>query len=38
MQAGKYIIEIPYKIDMGIEGNILPLYIFKKFNRGAACP
>ena len=30
MQAGKNIIEIPYKIDMGSEGNIILLYIFKK--------
>ena len=30
MQAGKNIIEIPYKINMGSEGNIMPSYIFKK--------
>ena len=30
MQAGENIIEIPYKIDTGNEGNIMPLYIFKK--------
>ena len=30
MQVGENIIEIPYKIDMGSEGNIMPLYIFKK--------
>ena len=30
MQAGKNIIEIPYKIDTGSDGNIMPLYIFKK--------
>ena len=30
MQAGENIIEIPYKIDTGSEGNIMPLYIFKK--------
>ena len=30
MQAGKNIIEIPHKIDTGSEGNIMPLYIFKK--------
>ena len=29
-QAGKNITEIPYKIDTGSEGNIMPLYIFKK--------
>ena len=28
--AGKSTVEVPYKIDMGIEGNIMPLYIFKK--------
>ena len=30
MQAGKTATEIPYKIDTGSEGNIMPLYIFKK--------
>ena len=29
MQAGKNIIEIPYKIDTGSEGNIMSLYILK---------
>ena len=29
MQVGKNIIEIPYKIDTGSEGNIMPLYVFK---------
>ena len=29
MQVGKNIIEIPYKIDTGSEGNIMLLYIFK---------
>ena len=29
-QAGENIIEIPYKIDTGSEGNTTPLYIFKK--------
>ena len=29
MQAGENIIEIPYKIGTGSEGNIMPLYIFK---------
>ena len=29
-QVGKTITEIPYKIDTGSEGNIMPLYIFKK--------
>ena len=28
--AGKDMVEVPYKIDMGSEGNIMPLYIFKK--------
>ena len=27
--ASKSSVEIPYKIDMGSEGNIMPLYIFK---------
>ena len=30
MQAGENIIEIPYKIKTGSEGNIMLLYIFKK--------
>ena len=30
MQVGKNTVEIPYKIDTGSKGNILPLYIFKK--------
>ena len=30
IQAGENIIEIPYKINTGSEGNIMPLYIFKK--------
>ena len=30
MQAGKNIIEIPYKTDTGSEGNIMALYVFKK--------
>ena len=30
MQVGKTTVEIPYKIDTGSEGNIMPLYIFKK--------
>ena len=30
MQVGKNFIEIPYKIDIGSEGNIMPLHIFKK--------
>ena len=29
-QGGENIIKIPYKIDTGSEGNIMPLYIFKK--------
>ena len=27
-QVGKVALEIPYKIDTGSEGNIMPLYIF----------
>ena len=30
MQVGKNMVEISYKIDTGSEGNIMPLYIFKK--------
>ena len=30
MQVGKTTVEIPYKIDMGSEGNIMQLYMFKK--------
>ena len=30
MQVGKNMVEIPHKIDTGSEGNIMPLYIFKK--------
>ena len=30
MQVGKTALEIPYKIDMGSEGNLMPLYIFQK--------
>ena len=30
MQAGRNTIEIPYKIDTGSEGNIMPLFMFKK--------
>ena len=28
--VGKIIVEVPYKIDTGSKGNIMPLYIFKK--------
>ena len=30
MQVGKTTIEVPYKIDASSEGNIMPIYIFKK--------
>ena len=30
MQVGKNTVEIPYKIDTGSKGNIMPLYIFQK--------
>ena len=30
MQVGKTTVEIPYKINMGSEGNIITPYIFKK--------
>ena len=30
MKVGKNTLEIPYKIDTGTKGNIMPLYIFKK--------
>ena len=29
--AGENNLEIPYKINMGSEGNIMPIYIFKRF-------
>ena len=31
MQVGKTTIEVPYKIDTSSEGNLMLLYIFKKF-------
>ena len=30
MQVGKTTIEVPYKIDTSSEGNLIPLYIFRK--------
>ena len=33
MQVGEMPVEVPYKIDTGSEGNIMPLYIFKKLFR-----
>ena len=30
MQASNYKITIPYKVDTGSDGNIMPWYIFKK--------
>ena len=30
MQVGKTVLEIPYKIDTGSEGNIMLLYVFQK--------
>ena len=30
MQFGKYTTEVPYKIDTGSEGKIMPIYIFKR--------
>ena len=33
MQSGGNTIMIPYKIDMGSEGNIMPIFIFKKLFR-----
>ena len=30
MQVGETALEIPYKINTGSEGNLMPLYIFKK--------
>ena len=29
-RVGKTTIEVPYEIDTGSEGNLMPLYIFKK--------
>ena len=34
MQVGKNTVEIPYKLDTGSKGNIMPLYIFKKLFKG----
>ena len=33
MQVDKTTIEVPYKINTGSEGNLMPLYIFKKLFR-----
>ena len=33
MQAGETTLEIQYKIDTGIEGNLMPLYIFKRLSK-----
>ena len=33
MQVGRNTIIIPYKIDMGSKGNIMPLFMFKKLFR-----
>ena len=30
MQVSKNTVKIPYKIDTGSEGNLMPLYIFKR--------
>ena len=30
MQEGKTTLEVPYKIDTSSEGNLMPLYIFKR--------
>ena len=30
MQVGKTTLEVPYKIDTGSEGNLMPFYIFKR--------
>ena len=30
MQVSKNTVKIPYKIDTGTEGNLIPLYIFKR--------
>ena len=35
MQVGKTATDIPYKIDTGSEGNIMPLYIFQKLFKNA---
>ena len=34
MQVGKTTIEVPYKIDTSSEGNLMPLYIFKRLFKG----
>ena len=33
MQVGETALEIPYKIDTGSEGNLMPLYIFQKLSK-----
>ena len=33
IQAGGNTMEIPYKIDTGSEGNIMPLFMFKNYSR-----
>ena len=33
-QVDKTTIEVPYKIDIGSEGNLMPLYIFKRLFKG----
>ena len=33
MQVGESTVEIPYKIDTGSKGNIMPLYIFKSCSK-----
>ena len=34
IQVGETTIEVPYKIDTGSEGNLMPLYIFKELFEG----
>ena len=36
MQVSKTTVDIPYKINTGSEGNIMPLYIFKKLFKNMA--
>ena len=33
MQVGKTTIEVPYQINTGSKGNLMPLYMFKKLFR-----
>ena len=36
MQVGNNALKVPYKIDTGSEGNLMPLYIFKELFRNGS--